>query len=1128
MFDPDTAAFLRSAPGLAGLDPHTLPERLTAHYAELVARRLRGATAASPEEMDGEDEWPLERIADTYELITSIHDDPKVRRASAFVAGTAQQILAQAAQATEDGIEKPILSRDRVDPSLSAAVLFLAAEQYADAHEAAQRIRIVDRQQEFVATLLAERVQDFTSGKLRRILSRARKRTQEFRTPEDLEARATTALFEALLTGVELFAAEVLSRRAPETVRDRFASARAAFSRVLELSTSWYQSTETAPLLTTYPGPRHLAALLLAAYDATAQAAVTKIDPPGGTDGRFWRKWLRHRAAEAPFLWPNHGAAVEKRFHHTGTSAVVVLPTGAGKTTVSCLKIASVLGQNKSVIFIAPTHALVDQLKDDLQKIFPEDLLGSIVSSDFDQMFAVGSTLRQIEVMTPEHCLALLSYAPEIFAEVGLLVFDECHLLSAESGLRRSLDGMFCVLAFNSVAPDSDFLFLSAMIKNGQDFANWIEHLTGRHCVFVDALWKPSRQARGVVVYEARSIDEVRRAADRVQRDIDTAAVVRRAATRKQQDIDTARRKTPKPLGAAAKRELLVKPFALFGLHHNWLPHRSIDFRITPLLGHKVELSGSVRRRNVHLTGNVNKVSAQIAVKSAEVGAKCIIFVNNKGHAVSTARNIASALEDSVTANADEEARWQALDVELGERKHSLLTGPASAVAHHAGMLKLERELSQSMFRRKDGAKVIVATPTLAQGLNLPAHLAILASDMRMEEDEHGDDDDRTFGEGPRRRNSSRQPLRAHEILNAAARAGRAGHLANGVVLLVPEEILEFKNARALAPDAERKLRSILPDDDRCIDIIDPLEVILDRISEPGGGDPNTEYALNRYSTVAALEEGEAGTRTRFSTERSFAAFMALRRETLAAFDGKVAALKTALDQRMSECGDLSVLELAAQSGASVTVLTSLRNRLEATRQALPVSIAEWVSWTCSWLAEDEQSRSALLQRESREILKTIGRKENAPFSGDAISTLCPGLLAWISGKQLIDIERALGGDPKDKKQLECPRARRLITRLVPMGITYVIGLVAKTAQDVLADADNSLTAPAVIGCLHTAVRRGFDTPAKIAFAETRKGILGRVQLHRAFEVEIGDRLSFETSDDYASVLAKMRTIIAN
>src|SRR5690606_16548563 len=139
---------------------------------------------------------------------------------------------------------------------------------------------------------------------------------------------------------------------------------------------------------------------------------------------------------------------------------------------------------------------------------------------------------------------------------------------------------------------------------------------------------------------------------------------------------------------------------------------------------------------------------------------KSIVFVNVKSHAVSTARNIAAALGAAPEPTGDEAERWTALEVELGGLAHSILSGPSLAVPHNADMLRLERDLAERMFRRPDGAKVIVATPTLAQGLNLPAHLAILASDMRADPEDGG-----------------REALAAHEILNAAARAGRAGHL---------------------------------------------------------------------------------------------------------------------------------------------------------------------------------------------------------------------------------------------------------------------------------------------------------------------------------------------------------------
>jgi hypothetical protein len=253
----------------------------------------------------------------------------------------------------------------------------------------------------------------------------------------------------------------------PEVSSGRFDSSIDAFRKVLDVSSNSADAAGAiGELFTTYAGPRHLASLLLSAHDGIHEAALTKLKPPNGADATFWEKWLRHRAVVAPFVWPNHRKAITAQFYQTGKSAVVVLPTGAGKTTLSSLKIAGTLARKRKVIFLAPTHALVEQLTDDLQKMFPKELLGSVVSSDFDLLMLTDSQLREIEVMTPERCLAMLSFAPKAFADVGLLVFDECHLLSPQSGkIRRALDSMLCVLAFNQIVPAADLLFLSAMLN---------------------------------------------------------------------------------------------------------------------------------------------------------------------------------------------------------------------------------------------------------------------------------------------------------------------------------------------------------------------------------------------------------------------------------------------------------------------------------------------------------------------------------------------------------------------------------------------------------------------------------------------------------------------------------------
>ena len=90
-------------------------------------------------------------------------------------------------------------------------------------------------------------------------------------------------------------------------------------------------------------------------------------------------------------------------------------------------------------------------------------------------------------------------------------------------------------------------------------------------------------------------------------------------------------------------------------------------------------------------------------------------------------------------------------------------------------MIPEERRLCESLYKREDGLAVLTATSTLAQGMNLPSELVIIAEDSRYDEE-----------------TNSRDVLKAHELLNAAGRDGRAGENANGVVLVVPGNVVSI------------------------------------------------------------------------------------------------------------------------------------------------------------------------------------------------------------------------------------------------------------------------------------------------------------------------------------------------
>jgi hypothetical protein len=167
------------------------------------------------------------------------------------------------------------IDRDHVDPAIAAALLFLAAEQYADANEAATLIRFRRQAQLYEATILSEHINDLARGRLESILDRA-ERWRRPREDGDLEELALATLLEDLATGVEILAARFLGVPIPSPSSGRFDSARAAFERVLQLSAtvdSGHREDIGGNLVHAYAGPHHLASLLLAAHDGLSNAA---------------------------------------------------------------------------------------------------------------------------------------------------------------------------------------------------------------------------------------------------------------------------------------------------------------------------------------------------------------------------------------------------------------------------------------------------------------------------------------------------------------------------------------------------------------------------------------------------------------------------------------------------------------------------------------------------------------------------------------------------------------------------------------------------------------------------------------------------------------------------------------
>jgi len=236
--------------------------------------------------------------------------------------------------------------------------------------------------------------------------------------------------------------------------------------------------------------------------------------PPGGADAAAWidlrRRFiavLAGRARAEVDLWPSQIAAASRATNQSD-DLVVSLPTSAGKTRIAELCILRCLAANRRVVFVTPLRALSAQTEVTLRRTFAP--LGKTVSSLYGSIGAVGldeDAIRQrnIVVATPEKLDFALRNDPTLLDDVGLLVFDEGHMIGLNDRevryevqiqrlLRRPDAAQRRIVCLSAILPDGDQL---------DDFANWLRR--DQPGGIVRSEWRPTRLRYGDVVWNGQS-----------------------------------------------------------------------------------------------------------------------------------------------------------------------------------------------------------------------------------------------------------------------------------------------------------------------------------------------------------------------------------------------------------------------------------------------------------------------------------------------------------------------------------------------------------------------------------------------------------------------------------------------
>ena len=97
-------------------------------------------------------------------------------------------------------------------------------------------------------------------------------------------------------------------------------------------------------------------------------------------------------------------------------------------------------------------------------------------------------------------------------------------------------------------------------------------------------------------------------------------------------------------------------------------------------------------------TPTANTVAAHLAIQAAQAGLKTIIFVQQAGHAPSTARKIADILPHPDAITETENTLWTAITAELGGGQYSLVDPEHSALPHNGDMTPSNDDLLNRFF----------------------------------------------------------------------------------------------------------------------------------------------------------------------------------------------------------------------------------------------------------------------------------------------------------------------------------------------------------------------------------------------------------------------------------------------
>lgn len=1021
MFNQVTAEIIKNVPHVSGMTEKELPQFLSRTYARIISLRAKYNKEQIPfGDKELLEDWnKLCELSNTLELYLFSDKYPEHKSSLAYVAASARKLMAMIP--TEN--KATPLDLMFVPDDLYAILLFIISGNFADAQEVVSKVNFNSIPNN-LTKLLYKSIGFLVGGRLLPILEI---NTDNVEVCDDLNIALEEMMWLELIKGIKSISSSLLGQGVySETY----------FQKVRELSV--YQFVEST-IKDIYVAPYILSSLLSEAAKVLISHAVINIPVPNGVSKDYWGNAMSIHATIRPYLWDNHLEGVLKGILNKGTSTVITYPTGAGKSTLSELKIISTLLTGQRIIYIVPTHALESQIIYSLEKLQKRI---DPIANNLDGEFSIfdEEEEKDIMVMTPERCLALTRVSPEKLGNVGLVVFDEFHIIHGDNRNSRADGAMLLLLELFHILPSADYCFISAMVRNGKEIASWVSSVTSRECILMDSPWKPTCQLQGCLMYEGKQLEEL------------------------QELISQYRKENPQRRNAPVKlnRQMQATPLCMFSLKTVWDSLDVNDYYLGEIDNGKISLKVGKYWR---LSSNYNEVAVTLAAKFATIGLKTIVFALSPKDATSICKKVNEVVgEDKLMfLKSKFPEKLRALEMELGNLSASYLSNCLSASLHHGRLLPEERFLSERYFMHSDGVNVMVATPTLAQGINLPADIVLIAGSSRFNE-----------------LTGTRENIYAHEILNAAGRAGRAGFRSHGTAILIPSEPIAIEGHN-VSHEWMRIKEEIFSKGDRCLTIEDPLGNYL-----------NGSVPVDKSTTLRLVksEEKELSNKLR----KSLYAYKMQTEGNSEMLDSQIHQLLSNLDNE--EQKEPWLTELLTKTNCAEDLLMSFFSSIDGNfiNHIDTVNVETLLLHVCSVIASHPCLMCNVFTRKIiEERIKTnLGLTADEAWTSESVIELFSIVNQYIDGVSLENIEHSL----HSTNNVYYANARYFVLHVVPE-ISYICGTFVQVFLAWIQQAEFQIDIPKDFKVFASCIKEGVSSYDMLMYKYKNRYM--RVQCHHEF-----------------------------